>query len=224
MRKLFWCGCAALVAVAVCLFVSARCVERNPHSLTARCVHVAWRVATDWNPVVQAGRFMGAQSVTWLRQGQKAPSSCQAPVPPCPPADPGEGHATPPVIEVIDLSSFPQPRNPNDPTTTMLPAVARHSDGLEEVEVVPPGAIEDSEPVPPPMPPCDDDEPMMVDGELLPVPHGMDETDAEELPMPQATDEEADMVPASMPPSGQEDAAKQGSCPRCPGMNQCPRE
>jgi hypothetical protein len=190
MRKVFWCGCAVVVAAAACVYVTARYVDGHPESTTARCAGVAWRVAVEWNPVVGVGRYIAAKSVGMLQTKSCPKCGEHVKAMPCPKTEPCSEPCQPPAIEVIDLSSF-QGLQSAEPMKTP------EACGEFETVVVPPGSIEETEPTSlPPMPPAEgedtpaqggltadllrdlfhgDDADAWPEPELLPMPHEEDQ-------------------------------------------------
>jgi hypothetical protein len=171
MRKLFWYGGAVLMVWAVGVYWAASWAERHPQEPMAECARIPWQLLTDWNPIVQVGKAMGAKSLA-LFQAPKPPPAPKA-APACP-ADPGVA-CPPPIVDVIDISTaenmtLPQRGDHNSPEfapswedTGLARELAQKSQwqfGEWEVETVLPGEIEEAEPaVPSVMPPADDDAP-----------------------------------------------------------------
>ncbi len=212
MRKLFWCGCAALMVCAAGVYWAAGWAERNPQAPMASCARLPWQLLTDWNPIVQVGRTMGAKTLA-LIQGPKAPPMPKPAVAPACPADPGVA-CQPEITEVIDLSEaqdiqLPQRGDQNSPGVmpTWDPALERELAQAmdDQIETVLPGEIEEAEqPVKTYMPAADEDETPAVKPtpieKLVDIFQDSDEAslkDAETLPMPRAEDadeEDADVT------------------------------
>lgn len=225
MRKVFWCGCAGMLAAAVCVYLSAKCAKQYPDSLVAQSGKLAWRVCTDWNPAVQLGRHVGASTVGYLHPSMPERSCAGVTVACAQPADPGPGVVPPSVIEVIDLSGFQAA--PVYPLDHQLVQIEARS--MDPITVLP-GEIEEAE-APAEMPPAEDEvqepKPSAFDRfrnlveeaqyELLPMPQA-EEIDAEveavfeKLPVPQEG-EPVDAVPeeSELRPEGQMD----GDGPDC---------
>jgi len=146
MRKLMWCGVAAMAVMAVCVGMTVQYAVQHSDTWAARCVHAAWHVAVDWNPVVEVGRMVGHQSVRMMRPA-KADCCVQTPAP-CMPEEPVAQDTMPPVIDVIDLGTL-QGLNVQPEQETM-------TEPVQAAEMVPAGAIEESEPQQE-MPPADED-------------------------------------------------------------------
>jgi hypothetical protein len=146
MRKLIWCCMAAMLVMAVGIGMTAQYAWEHQGSWAGRCVHAAWCVAIDWNPVVQVGRMVGQKSASAMRP---ANSECCVQTPaPCQSADPGLDQTMPPVIDVIDLGTLQG--------LTVQPEQEAMMEPTPEAEMVPAGAIEESEPQQE-MPPADDE-------------------------------------------------------------------
>lgn len=236
MRKAFWCGCAGMLAAAVCVYGAAACAKHYPDSLVVQSGKLAWRVCTDWNPAVQLGRSVASTTNGYLHPS-KPERTCSGTVACAQPADPGPGVVPPSVIEVIDLSGF------------QVTGVYPQNDDLVQVEVrgvdpitVLPGAIEEAE-APAEMPPADD-EPQEAkigaferwlslvefaeDAELLPMPKVEDaEGVMEELPAPQESELTEDAPEESEPRAedGMTDCKETDyhhRYPECPYGGGCP--
>jgi hypothetical protein len=197
MRKLFWCGCAAVVVCAVGVYWVARWTEQYPQSRTASCARVAWRVAVEWNPIIQVGRALGGRLAGMVQPKEKQVARSQPEVVPVCPPDPGE-KCPPPIVEVIDLSTFQGLRS-------AVEEALRGPDPMPQVETVFPGAIEEAEQaVPAVMPPADEDTPQAWPTRVerwMDLFRDSDEAgwkNAEDLPMPRVEDaDEEDVEPQS---------------------------
>src|SRR5579862_4351119 len=73
MRKLIWCGGAALMVCAAGVYWAAGWAERHPQAPMAGCARIPWQLLTDWNPIVQVGKAMGAKTLT-LFEAPKPPA------------------------------------------------------------------------------------------------------------------------------------------------------
>lgn len=206
MRKLFWYGCAAVAVGAAGVFWAAKWAERHPQATAADYARIPWHMLTDWNPVVQVGKEMGARTVE-LFQGPKPPPAPPVAVAPACPADPGVA-SPPPIVDVIDISEDLQLSQLGDSpeyAPSWESGLQREiADALQDgVETVLPGDIEEAElPIKSYMPAADEDETPAVQptklenlADLSDIFQDSDEAsamDAETLPMPRVEDADED--------------------------------
>jgi len=232
MRKVFWCSCAGMLTVAVCVYLTTRCAKQYPDSVVVLSGKLAWRICTEWNPAVQLGRTVSSTTVGYFHPDAPERTCAGTTVACARPADPGPGVVPPAIIEVIDLSGFQS--TPVYPLENELVQVEVR--GLDPITVLP-GAIEEAE-APAEMPPADDEVQEPTTGaldrwlslvqeeefELLPMPK-VDEGDAalEQLPTPQENE-----AIETMPEESEDDAAAEHEAdyhrqhPECPYGGACP--
>jgi hypothetical protein len=189
MQKVLWCCCAAVVAAAACVYMTAKYVERNPGCMPAQCVQAAWCVATEWNPMMQVGRVVGARTVAMMKQIKGKSDCCMKPKASSCAAPADEAPCKPSPVEPIDLSGcYIQHRQQYIPPSDEV----QQTGDSEEAETVPPCPIVEAEPAPAEMPPCEDDDAVQVseqgpfDDLLNLVREELEAAvkDTEELPMP----------------------------------------
>jgi hypothetical protein len=205
MRKLIWCGVAAMAVLAVCVAMTAHYAVQHSDTWAARCVHMAWCVTVDWNPVVQVGRMIGTQSAHMMQPAK--PDCCVQATVPCTPADPDAEQSLPPVIDVIDLGTLQGLNVQIDQEPMTEPAQA--------AEMVPPGAIEESEPQQE-MAPADEDADKAATGEGnvnywlgLFRDGGEEPAQIEQIPMPKEDGDATFPIPIySTSPTEQDDDAE----------------
>jgi hypothetical protein len=135
-----------MAVMAVCVGMTVQYAVQHSDSWAARCVQAAWTVVVDWNPVVQVSRMVSHQSVSMMRPAK--PDCCVQNPTPCMPAEQSVQETMPPVIDVIDLGTLQGLTVQTDQEAMTEP--------VQAAEMVPAGAIEESEPQQE-MPPADED-------------------------------------------------------------------